>query len=1005
MALKRAFLFETSPLHSSPSLSTLDLPSPPQKHFAFKFSTFPLATPLLFSPLFPVAEPTEKVRMAKGKKRSLPMLTAVGKQSTSAGVARESTLTPPTPPRAAANMEPARRLFSDSMTTSMQATVANTPQLNSTRRRRRQKKARPNLPANWAATDSASMTSAPTSPKPPCLPIHVSTRTSQPRRYSRLVFTGILSFMLLCLAGMLYWGSLGSPVRTPNPLNSVLGHRQVSSLQARQVGRDYWEEFYDLTDGPLFKQQGWKGTGGSMAILDENFRLTSSVRSNHFNGGLQKITGMNIVEGGTDTNPSGSLTSHGLQCLSVASAKSLFMQSFGPDLSILAIALEASEYSSRLDEYLLDAAKAAFDASCDVLSVSLGIPSNWHGGKFQTSIDALVGKGLLIVASASNFAEFSANSLFEFSSSNLAITVGNYASSIAPGYEFEVSSALAGQNYKFHFDFTEDCALFVKKSADHIGCYDNLKSLRAETFVRAIFVWGIKPESWETVEHTSGSVVLGYLSDALEVEQLKDILLDGPATVVISPESTMKVLATSNDSPDRYSVASASGYGPTYELHGGVDIIAPGTSVIVAYGSRGMGLSDYGSASGTSFATPLVASILADYVAALGGRNSLGVRGMHMARDKIITCGVPVPLPDGIYADGSGILRTLMAPAHWQGSGKVSIANLLSQAHVSPPSIALNDTMFFRGTHTLVFYNRGPTPMTVTVDDQLAVGSFEFEEVPSVAFNSASHSIRTLRRSRGFASHLVASVDVDRTAKIVQPGTSCAFVLIFHHPIASAEERVRKPIYSGWIVFSTSDGRQQRVRYVGAASAQRELQIFQSEPTITSGGSSIQTPFVVELASTTSTRPFLLTVRAVLGTRQAIVEYIPAEEDLKTLDPVHCLTAISLFDTESLNPNDKQNYDDILIRNFMIDGRNDKGVLIVKAGRYIPRVRLLSLFGDPQVWEHWQKLKVDCFPVVWQILVTEYIMDQATLAAEAMRVVAGFVRMIMKQVNALSAFS
>ncbi|RPA80316.1 hypothetical protein BJ508DRAFT_307519 [Ascobolus immersus RN42] len=429
-------------------------------------------------------------------------------------------------------------------------------------------------------------------------------------------------------------------------------------------------------------------------------------------------------------------------------------------------------------------------------------------------------------------------------------------------------------------------------------------------------------------------------------------------------------------SSNRFKVHQASGYGPTFELQGGVDILAPGTNMVVVAARKGSSLSEYGVHTGTSFANPYVTSILAAYIGSLGGKEKLGMKGMLMAREKLVTCGVPVSLPAHVYLANPKLDKSIQSPATVQGSGLVNVRNLLSPAHVSPASIDLADTEHFTATHTLIFTNTGTTSVTVTIGIEHGAGYYAFNRSGGSSSVAPEGLIQSMIWAVEYVPELQAGFEINPTPILVEPGVSHDFIVVFKQPIrpripggelggvaasvGRAWDAIRRPIFTGWVVFSANDGSTQRVRYVGAASNQRELQIYKSAPIIRfhEGPANflVYKPFQISLSGFAPIPT--LTVFVLLGTRQAIFDFVPKGADRRTLDPAVFRLAYLQKNTEGIHrfvEGKSVGFDNTLIRRLPITGFNQAGKRVVDPGvTYIPRVRLLSISGDPKKWEDWQ---------------------------------------------------
>ncbi|CAD6892211.1 unnamed protein product, partial [Tilletia caries] len=132
-----------------------------------------------------------------------------------------------------------------------------------------------------------------------------------------------------------------------------------------------------------------------------------------------------------------------------------------------------------------------------------------------------------------------------------------------------------------------------------------------------------------------------------------------------------------------------SGWALTWELQGGVSLLAIGGGLLMAALGGGYELED-----GVSEAIPMVAGLYASYRSAKGNGDSPDqIRSIFASTATLVT------------DTKSG---SVLASVAQQGGGLANIYNAVNSiTRVSPQALHLNDTMHFKGTQTLTISNVG----------------------------------------------------------------------------------------------------------------------------------------------------------------------------------------------------------------------------------------------------------------------------------------------------------
>ncbi|KAI8270861.1 Subtilisin DY [Colletotrichum sp. SAR11_239] len=230
------------------------------------------------------------------------------------------------------------------------------------------------------------------------------------------------------------------------------------------------------------------------------------------------------------------------------------------------------------------------------------------------------------------------------------------------------------------------------------------------------------------------------------------------------------------------------------------DITAPGGSIYSTYLDNGWTVM-----SGTSMSCPYVAGVAALYISAFGGREVHGKDFALKLGKQIIASGNVLAYHDGAYTD-------LPAPVPQVGNGLIDAFKLLhSNTTLDFDPIALNDTVNFRGDHTITVSNQGSGDVTYHTSLQDAYG------VETLLLDTANGD-KTVRRLPDLAPRKL-EVDVSLPEDFtLKPGEEKAIPLKFKNPESHEWDSSVLPLYSGKILISGDNGDELSVPYAGQAS-------------------------------------------------------------------------------------------------------------------------------------------------------------------------------------------
>ncbi|KAG0216416.1 hypothetical protein BGX28_002886 [Mortierella sp. GBA30] len=238
-----------------------------------------------------------------------------------------------------------------------------------------------------------------------------------------------------------------------------------------------------------------------------------------------------------------------------------------------------------------------------------------------------------------------------------------------------------------------------------------------------------------------------------EAEGIKLIAGDGPKNVV---------------NPNGGFLSAFSSMGPDSELNSKPDIAAPGGQIWSTFPIK---LGSYASLSGTSMATPYVVGCIALYL------QGLPTADHSAAAIKTALQNSAQPRKQQTGFDG-------LASVTQQGAGLIRMMDILSsRTTVTPSRISLNDTVHLNSHQRLTIANRGPTPITYSVDILPAAGLLPFDKDMMIDKSPKPISAE-------------ADVDVSSSSVTVAPGATAIVNLKFKGPDMDPSKYA---IYSGFV--------------------------------------------------------------------------------------------------------------------------------------------------------------------------------------------------------------
>ncbi|PHH64761.1 hypothetical protein CDD81_4023 [Ophiocordyceps australis] len=318
------------------------------------------------------------------------------------------------------------------------------------------------------------------------------------------------------------------------------------------------------------------------------------------------------------------------------------------------------------------------------------------------------------------------------------------------------------------------------------------------------------------------------------------------------PEVQMQAMRYNGGAVDK-----TSSWGPNWDMGHSVDVAGVGGKVVAtAMGTGGISL-----VSGTSFAAPLVAGIVALMLEAkpdLSGK---------MIRRRLVATAQPTD-----YHTGTDFLD-LAAPPAQQGGGIVQGWDALhATTLLEPASLSFNDSEHRPEALTLTIFNTGEEEVRYTLSNKAAVTVYAMEprtgrfnnQHPTFAYTSSSTA------TLGFSSNDI----------VVLPGQYVNIDVSATPP--PSVDASRLPLWSGFVRVRGSDGSSLMVPYHGLSGSLRQQPVFGAQGAqIRKLGSSAARPteqdadFVYSTVGDDITLKMPFSVHTRVGTRLLRASIIP----------------------------------------------------------------------------------------------------------------------------------
>lgn len=401
-------------------------------------------------------------------------------------------------------------------------------------------------------------------------------------------------------------------------------------------------------------------------------------------------------------------------------------------------------------------------------------------------------------------------------------------------------------------------------------------------------------------------------------------------------------------------------WGPTWDLGVYPTIAAPGGNILSTYPLK---LGKYAVLSGTSMATPLVA---ATYALVSQARNLSGNPG-ELAN--LISSTAKA----NFWNDGGGSLRDL-APVPQQGPGMIQAYDAAyTTTLVSKSSISFNDSDHFPGAIDFVISNEGADTITYNLGHIPALGMYMMQYQPGIEEVSPVGFPNPI-----FAAH--ADMNFSETIVNLRPKQRAIISVTPLPPTTDGIGGIYSdllPVYNGYLSINGSDGSNLTIPYLGVAGSLYDAKNIDSESSMLNCGGEFGYAGYCDYSNATFTMPYptgplddweyyygrnypTANLELSLGSALVRADVVPLSANYTGPSAIVLgnKTAGSVYGFP-------QTYVD---RGFIQVGFN--GMVadgsVVPEGRYELLVRVLKLFGNPELPEDYNQMVVIPFNIKYR---------------------------------------
>ncbi|PFH57331.1 hypothetical protein XA68_15217 [Ophiocordyceps unilateralis] len=604
-----------------------------------------------------------------------------------------------------------------------------------------------------------------------------------------------------------------------------------------------------LAQVDLLHQEGYTGKGVKIALIDSGIDWTHPALGGCFGPECLVSFGADLLPVNqhgldpADQKPDASgrpmdCAGHGTMVAGIVAAQrannSLGFGGVAPDVTLGMYKVVACNFKLP-SASLVEAIYQAQAEKADIISISVEEAKGWASVATARAVARVVASGVHVVVAAGNSGF---NGMFDVHAPAVAqgaVAVANVVSPSVPELRWRATYAVDGGD-EVEFDLlrgpgdgdwdvqleldlhapslfvdeagerdTDACSGLSKPPRDSVvlvgdsgDCPLRTKAVEAKSVSRFMLVVGNRTALESYVPGLAVGAVSAELGDAW-----MRALADGKTVALHN-----RVVGL-DESPNGAagSVNDVSTWGPDYDLNLKPDLGAPGGPVPAPAMGGG-----YIVTSGTSFATPFVAGVMALIIQARGNMKPEEMLSLLSATAR------PLRFHDGPrgFVDG-------LAPAAQQGAGLIQARDAVRAAvAVSPAAVSFNDTSPRAEEpprRVLKLENRGNDTTTYTLSYTSALTVYATNASTTVLAQFSSGDLETAEAG--------AALSFSQESVKLAPGQAATVEVTARLPQGLDERRL--PLWSGWVVANGSDGSSLRVPCLGLAAPLRSHVLIRDE--------------------------------------------------------------------------------------------------------------------------------------------------------------------------------
>ncbi|CAO3613686.1 unnamed protein product [Cunninghamella blakesleeana] len=464
----------------------------------------------------------------------------------------------------------------------------------------------------------------------------------------------------------------------------------------------------------------------------------------------------------------------------------------------------------------------AFEAGCDIISLSLGSNSGWTEGVDAEIVARISAAGVPVVAAAGNSGSspftvsspsvnYGALSVASFDSDKRLVNVLHTSGSINTEIEYVATKSDIPNKSELvigdkNVGSVQDACSSSTIASDIKGKFAIIKRGTCEFDVKAsnlekagaigAIVYNSQGDDMFGIGAPNAKIPLVAIGQK-NGETLVAAIKKGKLTVTFGGAQAVRSI------PSAKTVSSFSSVGASYELDLRPNVAGIGGNV---YSTLPKYLGSYGFMSGTSMATPYVSGSIALYLSSLGKEKKPNTKFIY---EQFQHYAFKAPSVNG--------QKNIDNPLR-QGAGLVQVFDTITQkVHISPAQISFNDTSSTKyKTHTLKITNHGAQTASYQIINNvtLSVKPYNLKQSGYTYTDAISYTKDA------------AKLRISKKTIKVAPGKTVSVKVTVIPPKTNPKEHI---MYGGYVQFKSSNKKSSldiTVPYFGVVGRQKDLPIF-----------------------------------------------------------------------------------------------------------------------------------------------------------------------------------